>query len=837
MRALQRVVQDLGFALRQLRRHPGFAWAAIVSLALGIGANTALFSVLNAVLLRSLPVQAPSELFTLTIDSPVTVGQRFSYRAFLELKGAAADPGSAAAMSQSGRMNVTIGEGTQPERANVQLVSGDFFRLLGLQPALGRLLDPTDDRIVGAHPVAVLSHGYWRLRFGSSPQVVGRTVAVNGSRFTVVGVASEGFRGVFLESPTDIWIPTMMQADVRYHQNFSATAGASAERPWIPQDGITWLDVLVRANADAVPRLATSLDAAFGRRLTIQADTIGDREQRKRLLESRIVLDSFSHGRSRLRDRFTPLLYALTGLVVLVLLIACANTASLLLARAASRRREIAVRLSIGAGRGRMIQQLLTESSLLAGVGALAGLLLAWWSADAFARMVVRTVTGSTASIVAIDGRVLVFAVVVSAITGLLFGLAPAIRATKIDLCGALRMGGKGVVGRQSSNAGTLLIGAEVALSLLLVTAAGLFGRSLYNLTHVPLGFDADRVVNVAIDPRNSAIAPASLSSLYAAVLRSVESVPGVASAAFAECGLAGGCRSASDGIVIGGYTAAPSELVKFEENRVGTEYLQTTGIPLLRGRNFSSDDRKGAPKVAIVNQALARRYFAGREAIGQKFGYQSPDIEIVGIMADARVYSAREHAEPMAYYPLEQSLLYTTSLSVRAAGDPAQTVSAVREAVRSAAPNLVVERITTLEQQVDNSLSADRVVALLASAFGALALALAGVGLFGLMSYAVARRTSEIGIRMALGARPAVVLRGIVMESMRLIAVGLLIGLPLAAAGGRLVSSILFGVRPWDGATLSVASLTLAVLGLLAAWVPAWRASRVDPVIALRRD
>jgi predicted permease len=835
MRTFETIVADLKYALRQLRRNPGFAAAAIVSLTLGIGANTAAFSVLNAVLLRSLPVRASSELFKLTREARVPIAQRFSYRAFEDLR-AGAEPGSVAAMSQGARVSV-VDRGSQPERATVQLVSGEFFRLLRVAPALGRLLETADDRTLGAHPVAVVSHGYWQQRFAGAPDIVGKAIALNGSPFTVVGVAADRFRGVFLETPTDIWIPTMMQSDVRYHQNFSAASNADPEKPWILQDGIIWLDILVRAGSDATTSLTTSLNTAFRKELILQADAIGDPAQRKLLLDSRLVLESFSQGRSRLRERFTTLLYALMGMVALVLLVACANTANLLLARSAARQREIAVRLSIGAGRGRLIQQLLTESLLLAGVATIGGVLLAQSLADALVRMIVQSLTGSSASIVEIDARVLTVTALVSLLTGVLFGLVPALRATDLDLCASLKIGGRSVQTPARWNPARLLIGAQIALSLVLVTTAGLFGRSLYNLTRVELGFDRDRVLNIAIDPRTSGVAATALPSFYARLRERVESVPGVKSAAFAECALAGGCRSASDGIVISGYTPAPAEQVTFQENRVSAEYLTTVGIRLLRGRNFDARDRQDTPKVAIVNQTLVQRYFAGRDALGQKFGYQTPDIEIVGVIADARVYSAREPAEPMAYYPLEQAMIYTTSMSVKAAGDPRQVVSSVRDAIQASAPALVVDRITTLAQQVDIGFSADRIVALLASAFGALALVLASVGLYGLMSYSVARRTAEMGLRMALGARPGAVLRGIMMESAGLVIVGLLIGVPLAAAGGRLISSILFGVGPWDGLTMMSAIVTLAVLGASAAFIPAWRASRVDPIVALRQE
>jgi predicted permease len=640
---------------------------------------------------------------------------------------------------------------------------------------------------------------------------------------TVVGVARAGFTGVALEAPTDIWLPTMMQSDIRYHQNFSADDNGQPEKPWVPQDGISWLDVIVRANGDTA-RIIGSFDSVYKARLSPPVPGM------------RLVLDSFASGRSRLRDRFTPTLYALMAMVVLVLIIACANTANLLLARSAARQRELAVRLAIGAGRRRLVQQLLTESVLLACVAAGGGLLLALWSADAIVALVVRSLTGSPTSIIAIDARVLAFTVATSLLTGVVFGLAPVRRAMRLDLSAALKSGGKRAGGTDAA-AGKFVIVAQVALSLLLVTAAGLFSRSLYNLAHVELGFQPENVVTIAVNPRTAGVTAEALPALYRRVLDAIVALPTVRSAAWAECELAGGCRSASGGIVVSGYTPAPSEDVTFQENRVSADYLQTLGLRLLRGRNFDASDRRDTRKVAIVNEALVRRYFAGREPIGQRFGYQAPDIEIVGVIANARVYTAREAAEPMAYYPIDQTAQYAASLSVRTAGDPQEALNVVRRALQAAAPNLIIERIATLEQRLDNNLTADRIAAMLAVAFGVLAVVLACVGVYALLSYSVARRTAEIGVRMALGARPANVLRTTLMESLRPMTLGLLIGIPLAAAAGRGASNILFGVEPWDGQVVTAAVVAVLALGVSAAFVPAWRASRVDPLVALRQD
>jgi predicted permease len=834
--SLERLGQDLRFALRQLKRNPGFAAIAILSLAFGIGANTAIFSVLNAVLLRSLPIRAPEEIFRVRQESHIEVAQRYSYPVFEKLRDAT-ESVPVAAMSQTAGMNIGIENGAKGERANVQLVSGEFFGVLGVGARLGRVLTEEDNRTLGGDPVAVLSNSYWKERFAGASDVTGRTVTLNGARFTIVGVAEPGFRGVFLEAPTDLWIPTMMQADARYHQNYSANNHAESEKAWIPQEGLAWLDMVLRANTKEKAQALAGLNAAYQQRLTAEAEHIGDPHQRKLFLDQRLVLQSFQQGQSRLRDRFTPLLFALMGMVAIVLFIACANTANLLLARSSARQGEIAVRLSIGAGRVRLIQQLLTESFVLVTIAALTGLVLAHFSADALVRMVVRSITGQGLSMISLDPGVLAFTAAVSVLAGLLFGLAPAFRATKVDLGAALKTAARSVPGRARWNGAKLLVAAQVALSLLLVMGAGLFARSLYNLSRVNLGFDQDRILTVRIDPRTSGISEQQLTAFHTKVLERVESVHGVTSAAMAECGLASGCHSASDGIHIEGYEPSPGEEIRFQENRVSAKYLPTVGMRFVDGRNFDERDRTDTPKVAVVNEALAGRYFAGREAVGKRFGYDKPDTEIIGVVADAHVNSAREPVVPMAFYPLEQVMVFPYSLEVRIGAEPRQAIAAVRAAIAEVAPNLAVERITPLAQQVETTTSPDRIVALLASGFGCLALGLACVGLYGVMSYAVARRTSEIGVRMALGARPGSILGGILRESLTLVCVGLLAGVPLATAGARLLASGLFGVESGDLSTLMAAVFVLTSVVCLAALIPAWRASRVSPMVALRQE
>jgi predicted permease len=832
---LERVGQDLRFALRQLKRNPGFAGIAILSLTLGIGANTAIFSVMNVVLLRSLLIRAPEELYRVRLESHVTVAQRNSYPVFEKLRDATR-PAQIAAMSQSARMAIGIENGAQAEGANVQLVSGEFFGVLGVGPALGRILTVEDNQTPGGHPVAVLSNSYWKERFAGATDVLGRTLTLNGARFAIVGVAQPQFRGVFLEAPTDVWIPTMMQADVRYYQNFSNN-NADAEETWVPQEGIMWLDIVLRADSAKKAQLLAALDAAYRQQLTAQSESIGDARQRAIFLDQRLVLQSFQQGQSRFRDRFTTLLFVLMGMVVIVLFTACANTANLLMARSSARQREIAVRLSLGAGRARLIQQLLTESFLLVAIAAVCGLWLARFSADSLVKMVVRSMIGQQPSIIDLDERVLAFTALVSVLAGLLFGLAPAFRSTKMNLGAALKTAARNVQGYGAWSSAKFLVAGQVALSLLLVTGAGLFSRSLYNLSHVDLGFDQTGILSLAIAPRSSGVTEQQLPTFHARVLDRVQSVPGVLSAAMAECGLSTGCNSSSGGIHISGYEPSPGEEIRFQENHVSAAYLPTVGMRFVEGRNFDARDRANSTRVAVVNQALVRRYFAGREAVGERFGYDKPDTEIIGVVADAHVNNARDEIMPMAFYPLEQQMVFPSSLEVRVSGDPRQAITAVRAAVSEAAPALSIERIIPLTQQVETTASPDRIVALLASGFGCLVLGLACVGLYGVMSYAVARRTSEIGVRMALGARPGSILSAILRESLTLVGVGLLVGFPLAMAAARLIANGLFGVEARDLSTLIAAVLVLTSVICIAALIPACRASRVSPMVALRQE
>jgi len=828
-------LQDLRYAARGLWNNPGFALVVVLSLAIGIGANTALFSVLNAVLLRPLPVPHPEQLFALSNPlSRSSVKNIFSYPMFERMRNVAGRNGIAA-MSRVANVRVQVDGDRDPEPGSVQLVSGEFFDLAGLTPALGRMIAPEDNSRGGGQPVAVISHDLWHRRFGGSAGVLGRGVTLNGSHFTIVGVAPAGFTGMWLESRTDIWISLVMQQAVRYSQNFSAN-DADADKPWIDQEGIRWLNLVVRTRANAV-----ALDGVFRQYIAQQAETIANSEMRRLVLQQRLSLDPIAQGFSNfLRRQFTGPLFALMAMVALVLVIACANTANLLLARANRRRREIAVRLALGAGRGRLIRQLLTESFLLASIAAAGGLIFSNGASELLVRATLGSTTGRMPFSTSADLRVLGFTIALSVLTTLLFGLVPAFRATRIDLEGALRAGARGVREGARINIQKLLVVSQMALTLILVVTAIWFSDSLRNLAQVRLGFDKEHVVTVWINPQSAGYPTDQLPQLYRRLVDGTQAVPGVRSAAVAACGLATGCRDISD-IKIAGYEARPGEQVLVQENRIGLNYFSTVGMRLLAGRDFTGRDTNASPGVAIVSEAVARRYFPDSRAIGHRFGYTDTgakaDIEIVGIVEDARVNSAREEPPLMAYYPIQQSTVYGGSLEVRATGDPAARIAEIRKAVTGVDPNLPIDRITVLSEQVSGNMRQDRLIMWLTSTFGLLALGLGCFGLYGVMSYAVARRRGELGIRLALGAPESRLFRMVFSESLALIAAGLLFGLPLVFAVARVVSGILFGVKVNDPLPVALAALALTVTAALTTFFPARRASKVSPGVALRYE
>ncbi len=820
------ILHDLRYASRSLRQHALVTATIVITLGLGIGANTAVFSLLNAVALRSpLPVRDADRLYTVNGGRYVTSGPegaRLSGPMFDVLRQTAPDGVGVAAMSRGiARVHTRTEAERETTPASLQLVSPSFFPVLGVSPALGRTLPDAGDGFALHEPVAVLSHAYWQQRFGGSPDVVGRTLGINGATFTIVGVGPRDFVGVWLETPVDIWIPLTLQPAVQYTQSFTAD-GADFSQPWLAQSQIWWLHVIARVPPGQTAATAGTFNASLS--------TLAGRD-------AGIVLQPFARGFSRFRQQFSTPLLVLMVMASLVLLTACANVANLLLARAVGRQRELAVRMAIGAGRARLLHQLLAESALLVAMAGVAAVLFARWAGDLLLHVATATTDGPPPFAAPIDLRVLAFAAGVAFASVLVFGVWPAWRATRVDVVAALKTNARGTTGGAARPARALVV-LQVALSLVLVTGTGLFARSFQKLIHVDLGFQSDRLLTIGVDPRLAGAQPDALPEMYTRVLDAVTGVAGVESAAFAMCGLQGTC-AIEDGYRVEGYEPRENEVVAFTVNAVSPGYFSTVGMPLLAGRALREEDLTNTTSVAVVNRTLAARYFGDwRQAIGRRFGFATADIEIVGVVEDARgLANLKAATAPSIFVPLAQRPVVPRTLEVRTSVDPATTMAEVRRAVGEAAPGLPIESMEPMEMRVQRGFSQERLVVLLTSGFGALALGLAGFGLFGVLSYAVARRTPELGLRMALGASRSRVLWSVVHDALRLVLYGALLGLPLVLVGGRLASALFFGVSAYDPVTLVLAALVLVAVGMACSAVPAWRASRVDPMTALRQE
>jgi len=838
-RAIETLMQDVRYGGRVLLRNPGFTLVVALSLALGIGANTAIFSLLDAALLRLLPVEAPEQLFFLKKTGLGDKNQRFSYPSFERLRAALPASSGLAALGTIARLNAVYGDGL-PEAAQGQMVSGEWFGLLGVRPAIGRALAAEDNRALGGHPVAVLSHGYWQRRFAGDPGVLGRTVKLNGAAFTIVGVAPPGFFGVSVGDAPDLWLPLMMQAEIRYAQNAS-NRDADLRRPWVPQEGIEWLSVMLRVgDPQSAPAVADRLNAVFRREVEERAAKATDPRERERQLRERIELEPGGKGQARLREQLSAPLAVLMAMVALVLLVACANIANLSLARAAARGQEMAVRLAIGAGRARLVRQLLTESLMLALAGGALGLLVARWGGNLLLRLASGDAT-PVALQLRLDYRVLGFGAALSIATGLAFGLWPALRATRLDLTAALKDNARAARGGSRPAFGRALVVGQVALSLVLLAGAALFARSLQNLARIDTGFDQGRVLTARLDPRAAGYSEEQLPGLYQRLLDRARALPGVRLASLSLYSLVSGSARTSS-IHAAGRPHQPGEENSGQENYVGPDYFATVGMTLVRGRDFGPQDDEKSPKVAIVNESFVRRFFGDENPLGRRFGYGGPPedaaYEVVGVVRDVKVNDLRERTPPMSYYPLRQHPAeYARSLDVRTVGDPRRVAAELRQALGEVDRNLPVREVITLAEQVDRTLTRERLVARLTGLFSLLALGLACLGLYGVMSYAVARRTGELGIRMALGATPRGVRWMVLREALLLVLIGVAAGLPLAVAAARLAAGLLYGLSPTDPATLTAAALIMLGVAGLAAYLPARRASRVDPMDALRYE
>ena len=826
------ILREVKHAARGLRKNPGFAAVVILTLGLGIGANAAIFSLMDQVLMRTLPVQAPDRLVLL--DGPGAFQGRtynrmtFSYPMYTDFRDRNEVFSGVLARFPTAMTLVWNG---QSERVSGELVSGNYFEVLGVRPAIGRVFNAADDRRPGAHPVAVLGHGYWLRRFGGNASVLNSTIVLNGHSLTIVGVAAPGFNGLQVGRRVDVMVPLMMKAQMT--------------PTWNDLDNrrSRWLTVMGRLKPGVSAEQAeVQLNVVYRQinQQEIEAIPNASESFRKRFVEKHLEVLPGARGLSDLREQFSTALIVLMCMVGVVLLIACANVANLLLARTTTRQKEIAVRLALGAGRGRIVRQHFIESLLLAGGGALVGLVLAGWTGTLLLAALPGTETSRALSAVP-DARVVVFTLGLAAVTALVFGIAPSLHATRHTAAATLKEESGSVAGggRQARVRRALVVG-QVALSMLLLAGAGLFARSLYNLRAVDPGFQSDRLLTFSVDPTLNGYEPPRTLRLYEDLQQALLAVPGVRSVSMSEVGVLTGNQWGMT-VRIDGYQSTEGEDMNPSVDGVGPRYFSTMGIPLVSGREFNEKDVQGAPRVAIINETMARRYWGDTSPIGRRFGFgrqQATDIEIVGVVKDVRSQELRAEAPRFVYIPyLQDESLTQLTYYVRAAGDESAVATAIRQTVQRLDPNLPVFDLKPMAIQVGESLFVERMVAALSVAFGALATVLAAIGLYGVMSYAVARRTREIGIRMALGAARRSVLWLVLKEVAVLAVLGVAGGLAGAFYVTRRVESQLFGVAPNDPLTLGAAVIMLLVVALLAGLLPARRATGIDPILALRAE
>jgi len=829
---------NIRIVLRGLLRTPLFTSIAIVSLALGIGANTAIFSLLDQLLLRTLPVRNPGELAYLYHPGPIqgginsdeSGGSAFSYPSFREMqKEQTAFVGLAAAWNQ----RVSLAYKSSSSHGTVRLVSGNYFGLLGVRPAIGRLFTEDDDRTPGGHPLVILGNLYWVSSFGADPGVLNQTINVDGYPMTIVGVAQRGFGSERLGAPPEIYAPICMKKEVT--PDVAANILSDRRSYWVTLFGRM-------QPGQTLPQAETAINATYRGQLQQDAELLRQPKPDflARFKAKRVILKQGQYGRGGLRDQTRQPMLLLMGITALVLMIACANVANLLLARGAARTREVAVRLAMGASRGQLIRQLLTESCVLAVAGGALGLVGAWWTLRALLASLPpsRGLTGLLSD--SLDGRVLLFSFGLSVATGILFGLVPALQSSKADLVTSL----KSQAGQASATASATafrksLVTAQMSISLLLLISAGLFGKTLLNLSSVNLGIRADHLVTFSLLPKLNKYTDPAIAALHEELTGRLAAIPGVTLVSSAQVPVIAN-SSSSRTITVEGYTPPSDDGAVSNYNQIGAGFFRTVGMPLIGGREFTRSDNLAAPKVAIVNEAFVRQFFAKQSPLGRHLGSGSnkPDMEIVGVVKDARYADLKEPPPPVFYLPIAQSTRWNfVNFYVRTALDPEHIAPQVQRTVASLDPNLPIRELKTMEAQIEENMFAERMLSSLTSAFAGLATLLAAVGLNGVLAYNVARRTREIGIRMALGAGSAHVRRLVVREVALMLGIGTAAGLVAAAAAGKFVQSFLFGMKPLDAAVYGVAAGLLWLIALGAAYMPVRRATSVDPMVALRYE
>jgi predicted permease len=826
---VENTLRDFQHAARQLRKSPGFAAAVVMSLALGIGANTAIFTLIDAVLLRSLPVASPEQLYFVTRHQPSgTAG--FGHREFRQLQDANPVFSGVAAYATA-RLNVSV-DGSSEPTAEGHLVSGSFFSVLGVQAMAGRTVGPQDDERPDGHPVAVLSYNYWKRRFGEDPSVVGRAISISGTPFTIVGILPREFFGLEVGHSADMFVPVMMQPTVM--PAAEDWLRASTQRSF-------WLTVVGRLKGDRTPRQAAAALAGLDVLEPLMRKPLSPGEQPQRIPEW-LDLAPAATGLSGLRQQFSTPLFILMLIVGFVLLIACANVASLVLARSAARTPEFSIRLALGGSSWRLIRQLLVENLVLAAIGGVVGLALARWATGFLVSFMS---SGRTPIVLDLgpDPGILTFTAGISLLTGVLCGLSPARRAGRVDVIAGLRQQLRGSSSTNWVRTGKILVIAQVALCLMLLFAAGLFIRSLQQTDPQDEGLDRRSVLVVRVEPRGSdqrGIRGTSerLDAIYRDLIRRVEALPGVRSSSMAHYAPTSPVGYAEPMRLLSG------EIQRIPRLMVYPRYFETMGIALRAGRDFDERDLgSGVEHVGVVNEAFVRQIMRGEDPVGKRIDAVGRSREIIGVVSDSKYDSLRTETPPLIYQPFLQTDTGRgqMTLHVRTAGETPGVVARVREEVQRIDAAMPLFAIHTLDDQMDAALSRERLVATLSALFGGLALVLAAVGLYGLISFSVVRRTGEMGIRMALGAERHSVVRLVMREALLLVLIGLAIGVPAALVAGRVsashISSLVFGLSPTDPLTLGGAVAVLTLVAAVAAYLPAARAARLDPMMALRNE
>ena len=830
-------LNDLRYGLRVLLKKPGFTAIAVLSLALGIGANTAIFSLIDAVMIKSLPVEKPEELvlFGKGEDMGMTNGfpdrswELFSYPFYRQAQQRNdVFSGVASLLSIHWTVHGFVNGSSDIEQMQVQLVSGTYFTVLGVNAGLGRVLTDADDQTQGGHPVAVVSHAWWEQRFGSDPSAIGKTIKIDDTTYSIVGVAPKEFFGTTVGSVPDLWVPLAMEKQLP-PAHWDGRNNEKAQS----------LHVLGRLKTGVTPEQAdAAINLLFKQALQARAGAQPDAERVQDIQNAKIELTPLSKGLSTLRAQFSLSLKVLMGVVALVLLIASANVANLLLAHGAARQREFAVRMAVGAGRLRLVRQLFTESALLAMLGGIAGVAFAWWGS----RLLLLMASDGPEALplnVTPNLRVLAFTLGVSALCAVVFGTAPALRAARVEPNTSLK-GGK-TLSALRNPLGKAFVVAQVALSLLLLVGAGLFTRTLIKLQSIPTGFNQENAILFRMDTSATGYKSEDpkLPALLSEVENKVKAIPGVQSAAFAFLIFNQGFWTSP------AYTREPNSVGdnnrSVRHNIVGADFFAAMGIPLVNGRGFGPQDTKSAQRVAVISESMARRFFPNGSPLGKRFGIDGPEstekIEVVGVVKDAKYGGLTEQFRPMAYYPHSQLGDSFGNFVVRFSGPASSVVPQIRQTIKQIDRNLPIDEVVTLSDHVGRSLVQQKLVARLASFFGLLALLLACVGLYGVLSYGVARRTNEIGIRMALGARGRSVLWLVLREALLLVFIGLVVGVVASLALTRTAESLLYELKPNDPLTITLATLLLTGVAAFASYLPARRAAKVDPMVALRDE